>query len=158
MQIFNMRLAHESAYKFECFKVKTPRNELLNFVFVNRSCDKALMWTSLDVINDFDMDLSKVFYSYKFDSIFMHMSFFRPYRSLYVRLDRPVADLALYTAKLNEMKPRACEMSVKEFEESLAHDFKRFAKYSFKGYANTKKEIQLCIGLIEFYYPKYIHA
>ena len=156
----------EMAYKYESFKITTKNNETVNFVFKSEANEDCL--STQDLLYDFDLDHAKIFYSYVYDSIFVHISFFTEYRSM-LNLKKSsnlkkVQDLDSYAVNLSDQKAMIETVSAQKLKNEVAKDtfvkmittdFIRFIKYCFKGYANTQEDVEKYIELIDFYYKKY---
>ena len=67
---------NNTGYDFSCFKVKID-DILLNLIFVNPLFNDDNINSILECVNHFDFNLSKIFYSFQLDSIFMSGSLFR---------------------------------------------------------------------------------
>ena len=120
-------------------------------------------------INDFDFDFSKILYSYKFDSIYVHVTLFKQsnvINDLY-GLDLKVNNLRKYQEILKNEKLNLVrtawrfldpeqDLTIRdEFCSFLTTNFIYFIKYCFKGYSNSNKETLDFIELIEYFYTKF---
>jgi hypothetical protein len=159
----------DNQYKFDCFKIDTKSNETLNFIFLNDSLQSELR-TNFDLINEFDMDLSKVFYSYHYDSVYAHVTFFKQFRSIIKHSGTTlslVKDLRKYKTVVCAKKTYLERSSQGEFlsyvrsdsQDSflnfLTVDLVRFAKYCFKGYYYDNDECEKYTELLGFFLAKF---
>ena len=105
-KIYDDLNGNDNQYKFNCFKINTKNGEILNFVFVNDEYQSRER-SNFDLINEFDLDLSKIFYSYHFDSVYVHVSFFKQFRlicNFFSECFSEINDLRKYEAILSEKK------------------------------------------------------
>ena len=116
------------------------------------------------------MDLSKIFYLYHFDSVYIHVSFFKQFRSICILFSEcfsEVNDLRKYEAILFEKKTYVQSKSSEKFLADvrsdpsddflnfLLIDVTRFAKYCFKGYYYNNEECAKYMELLGFFLEKY---
>ena len=166
LKVFDYCNGDEEGYAFECFKVRTADSRIINFVFVNKeSLYGCVRSCNIDLVNAFDVDPAKVFYSYKYDSVYAHVTLFKPYRSWHKPLESEYHEFGLYKyIDMLETEKVAIEASLavgvkhrvtESLIVALTVGFIRLVKYCFKGYANTREESDTCMSLIEFFYAKY---
>jgi hypothetical protein len=160
VQIYQKKLIifrdRANGYSFSSFKILTDNYETVNFIFPNTKNGI----TQFSMLNDFDFDFSKIFYSYKFDSVFVHIHLFEDFRNLSSTFfpNYKIKDLNVYKKKLNFFykcfSTIVCEMR-EEHESCLKrnfwrYDLTRFIKYVFKGFF-CYEETEEIIKIISFY-------
>ena len=122
------------------------KSKILNFVFLTKSANFGLkarnMKSLIDLVNNFDMDLAKVFYSYKYDSVFVHVAFFKQFWS---SIPTKPNDIRKYEENLKKVKLLHKKLSPEDFKiqvllqryninviSLITVDFIRYIKYCFK--------------------------
>jgi hypothetical protein len=152
--------------RFENFKIETGQNQIVNLILIRGQNNNHVSFNS---ISDFDLDFSKILYSYKFDSIYVHATLFKQSKlinDLY-GLDMKVENLRKYHEILIKEKNNLTQtaqrflnddqdMTTKEeFCSFLTTNFVYFIKYCLKGYSNSTKETNEFIELIQYFYTKF---
>jgi hypothetical protein len=151
---------------FENFKITTPANQTLNFVFLSTHMNTQ----PFDSVSVFDMDFSRIFYSYKFDALYVYVSLFEKTRriALIHGIDLQLNDLQKYKSILRAEKSKferqGYEMfranafeDNRDFSTLLTSQLVYFCKYCFKGYSSwtDQAEIDEFAELIDYFYSRF---
>ena len=136
---------YKNIYQFSCIKFK-HESTIVNLIF-----NKEPNFSTLDFIYLFDLDLSKIIYSFKFDNFFVHYTFIKRFHSIILN-NCLIKDLSLYENILENKKALFLESDDYLVFET---EFIRFLKYCFKGYINSSSHYKHCFELIEFYLKRY---
>jgi hypothetical protein len=152
-------------YSFSSFKIETFEGVKINFIAskINE------FYSCLEHINDFDLDFSKIFYYYKYDSIFIHVSFFEQFDKLegfFISKERmnndaekklSISKKFLFKEKFWENKLNSEDrliilnyFSILRKFPNPKINFLRFCKYCFKGFY-LRENFEKYAELISFF-------
>ena len=145
-----------NSYQFSSFKIKTEGNLSVNFIFPNIK----IGMTVKKLIDSFDFDFSKIFYSYKKHSIFVHVHLLEGCKKIQSEFDLKsnTKDLNVYRYRL-EFLYKCFSVMIPELQEYhyeflpknfWRYDLTRFIKYVFKGYYSDAEEENL-INIISYF-------
>jgi len=156
---------NKNPYGFSSLKIETKKGEKINFIAskINEN------YSCFDHIRDFDLDHSKIFYFYKYDSIFIHVSFFEQFEKLqsFFMNEKKRKDEVLKKEKLSNKylfkekfwgkkltkEDRLIVLNYFSFLRKFPApkiNFLRFCKYCFKGFY-SKENCEKYVELIDFF-------
>ena len=146
---------HAEKKYFKTLKVLNVKDQIINYIFTSLN--------PIEVVSLFDFDYSKIFYAIKFESIFVHISFFKIFQLLcfkrglivkrfdFNKFKREIIYNLMAKLKKDDFNPRDLDRKDLKF---IFSKFLYFVKYSLKGFCRFKKERVENIKIIDFFYRK----
>ena len=123
-------------YPFTLFSIK--------FVWKNLNINIIFVRNNMEIIEKFDFDFCKIFYSYKNNSIYVYQTLLESFETIKFKMEDDLSPnfLNYYQKSLVDMR----KLSLNSKEDIYSIEFIRFklfryVKYAFKGFYNKEEEI-----------------
>jgi hypothetical protein len=158
--------SNKSSYKnFKSFKIRVTNGLLLNFIFVTNYNSVVL------VVDDFDLDICKCFYSFKLNSIYVPITIFKMLHSFHSLC--PIEDYSIIDSYIQDLRKYQHELQVYvEYCESIKGDFGNLTRRKFEKHVlaarnrfetlNSPSVMSFCkylktrfIRVLKYYYKGY---
>ena len=168
VEIISVHHSHEVLnYIFNTIKIRS-NCEIINIIFISKNqYQKIIVFkggdkvienpTSIDILNLFDYDICKIFYSFYFDKIFAFANLFEKYNEINSKCATKtiVKDLYLNKKEIEASSFANGNISLSNQDFDLYNKVYRYLKYAIKGYFKNAEEAQEHILLIEKLYESY---
>jgi len=151
---------NEYVQKYTTMKFKTEEC-IVNLILVHKNEKYKENYSVLEVNKHFDFELSRILYSFKFDSIYVPASLFKQYRNILRKfsVNVNIKELVFYVNKIVKHELYEKKRPKVKVDKIDDHDFRvfltRYLKYCFKGFFKNEEEARQHVTLIKNLWPFY---